>query len=328
MRYHSIALRGPRQIRPFLALLERPASLQDGKGRKSTKSKLSQSVLNPTIRVKHLFLADCAEDRPGEMSSWTQWQNDPDAGIFSKLMRKAIGNSTRTQRLKEISKTSRATIQALLIRLAPALEHLCFHQWMSSDLHGVFITLPALLELTCHFRRPWFHDIVLDLYGPLREQFPVLERLHFLSNRMGLVHSRWRSLTDLPASLSHIRFSNVVDPNNLLSIITHYDANPWAVQDALVITMSTYIEPLPLCGGEFFTDIPPVSGEVRHQLWTSSVPSWRETASVNEDVYKKIHVLEQDSTYDVNRLYQDWLERVNQREGCWQEGTPLVLAGL
>jgi hypothetical protein len=330
MRYHSIALRGPRQIRPFLALLERPASLQDRKGRKSTKSKLSQSVLNPTICVKHLFLADCAEDRLGEKPSWTEWQNNPNAGILSKLMRKAIGNSTRTQRLKENSKTSRATIQALLTHLAPALEHLCFHQWMSSDLNGVHITFPALLELTCHFRRPWYHDIVLDFHGPpyLREQFPVLERLHFLSNMMDLVRSWLWYFPDLPASLSHVRFSNVVDPINLLSLLTRYDAAPWAVQDSLVITMSTHMKSLPLCGGEFFTDVPPVSGEVRHQLWTSSLPSWREAASLNENVYKKVYVLEQDNARDLNCLYHDWLERLHQREGCWQEGVSLALAGL
>jgi hypothetical protein len=63
MRYHSIALRGARQIRKFLALLELPAPSQNQKGRKGMKHKLFLRILDPTIHVSHLFIADCAEDR-------------------------------------------------------------------------------------------------------------------------------------------------------------------------------------------------------------------------------------------------------------------------
>jgi hypothetical protein len=219
MRYHSIALRGARQIRKFLALLELPAPSQNQKGRKGMKHKLFLRILDPTIHVRHLFIADCAEDRPGENPSWTEWQNDPDAGILSKFVRSVTGNSTRIKQWVVDSWTAGAIIRTLLNHVAPTLVHLCLDRSMLTDEVYVPVALPALVELTCCFRNPWHHgnNRFYPKQPHVQEQLPVLERLHIVLGQEspGLC---WLNMPRvIPSSLSYVRFSNVSFPFHLLA---------------------------------------------------------------------------------------------------------------
>jgi hypothetical protein len=303
-RYNSVALRGARQIRSFLALVVRTSSTKAQKDQDSPKEKRSShkairrvDISDLTIHVKHLFLADRTEDRQGENPSWTEWHKDPDAGVFSKLVRKVVGNGGRTKHWISDSTTSEAVIQSLLTALAPKLEHLCFEQSMLSTFHYVPVQLPVLVELTCCFRHPWNSSTWSNQATvPFRQQLPALERFHVVTGKMEQGFVRFDAERDLPPSLSLVRFSDFNNSVYLLSIL-HPEANPWTTQQGLDMNV-------------------PKKPASTHLSATSH----------GRDLLKKTYVVGDREAYqvDVHRLYNEWLTRVHggAGEGYWKDGVP------
>jgi hypothetical protein len=243
-----------------------------------TPSTVAEPEGSKRDEAQALFIADCAEDRPGENPSWTEWQNDPDAWILSKFVRSVTGNSTRIKQWVVDSWTAGAIIRTLLNHVAPTLVHLCLDHSMLTDEVYVPVALPALVELTCCFRNPWHHgsNRLYPKQPHVQEQLPVLERLHIVLGQ-GSPGLYWLNMPrDIPSSLSYVRFSNVFFPFHLLASLSCSEANPWANQETLIIAISAQSRPL---------------------LMDMDLQSWRELVSSNQSVYKKIQVLEADERY-------------------------------
>jgi hypothetical protein len=74
MRYHSVALRGPKQIRAFIELMSsismEPSWLQS---QSTHGSQEVRPVPVPIVIVRHLFLADCMGSHNGVEPLWKEW---------------------------------------------------------------------------------------------------------------------------------------------------------------------------------------------------------------------------------------------------------------
>jgi hypothetical protein len=327
MRYNSIALRVARQIRGFLGLLHRyganglsaevPNPAQRGQNAMAVRM-----TENPTIRVRHLFLADCKSELL-MLSVLDEWAADPGASLLSKFVWKVTAKRRYRRSVKlyagslqEATKTSAVyPIKEMLILLAPTFVHLCIDQRViTSVFHPP--ALPALIELTCRLRN--FH--YMPGLGPSiisDTELPALERVHFVVEHW--VNSLFLYLGPqaLPPSIKLVRFFTVSDPLQLFSMLT---CSPWAVREPLNIIVTRKPE-RPRTTPSFMASWTP-----RFELH-----EWREAASANKSILEKVSVVEDPRFYDYNleHLYEEWLARVQGEKGCWNDlGTPLSLAGL
>jgi hypothetical protein len=197
----------------------------------------------------HLFVTDCkVKVQLWQMQSPAEWVVDVDEspfGLFPRLVRKIkhshIYDCSTSRRIKAFKSQEAAyfradaTIQDLLARLAPNLEHLCIDQQLfSSFVHSPsVVSFPALVELACRIKLLTRVDI------HLRALFPVLERLHCVTEPKTTPSFYLVSNTqNLPTSLSHVRFSNIDIPHHLEPILKHPETCPWARQEALKIYVS------------------------------------------------------------------------------------------
>jgi hypothetical protein len=274
VRYQSVALRGARQICAFLALLDRvniegSSPNDQGNKRKNTVNvgRVHQPLAITSVTVKHLFVADCKlEVQLWQAQSPAEWMMDVDSqvGLFPRLVRKIkhshIYDRNTSRRIKAFKTQEAAycradvSIQDLLARLAPSLQHLCIDQRLhSSFLHSLtIVSFPALVELTCR----------INLLSPgeihLRALFPVLERLHCVGEPKSTPSTFFVVLNaqDLPTSLSHVLFSNIDIPRHLEPILGHPKTSPWARQEALEI----YVSRTP---GRFIPPLRPMLAPIR-----------------------------------------------------------------
>jgi hypothetical protein len=313
MRYYSVALRGARQIQAFSSLLNHrgitgflPKShsrkANDHVKGKDPKQWLPNSVLN----VKHLFLVDCQDSASNFAEVLAEWPAVPNADHVSiSVQRHEVDGGFRPRFLSREAMKARDAAHAradfavkdLLVRLAPTLQHLCINQKMKSSFLHSRVPLPALVELTCRLEASQLLSKPKPTF--LRTQFPVLERLHYISEPIRHAFSLAET-RDLPSSLSLVRFSDMHSLSELASIMNH---RPWAEQDLLDILVSlksVILEP----------------------------SEWREIASANKKVAQKMLMVEDFNAYDVHRLYEEWLERVEGGNGCWKEGKSLSSAVL
>jgi hypothetical protein len=328
MRYNSISLRGARQIRGFLELLRRYGGplAKAPKTQRGYNRMTAQRIPDPTIEVEHLFLTDI-QGKKISLQPFEEWAIDPADSSLSKFVRifttmrtYTRSTVTHTMRLQEAAQlNAESAVDELLVRLAPALAHLCIDQRLIAS---AFYppALPALVELTIRLRGSYH----MPGLGPSTiddSKLPALERLHLLAENW-LDLSYWPSgPPPLPSSLKLVRFSTVADPLRLLSMMTR---SLWASKDSLGILLSRRPN-LPLHPPHL--ESPFTSWSIRP---SNELDEWRKAASANHSILDKVFVVEDAAcdVYDVDRLYEEWLARVQGEEGCWKQGTPLSLESV
>jgi hypothetical protein len=141
-------------------------------------------------------------------------------------------------------------------------------------------------------------------------------RINFFSRLPALINlhvvvkdSEW--LIDLPETLppllARIRFSDAPNPARVVAVLTHDSRNHWLNGLSNIL--------------------------VSHKPDQSYLPDDSQDQSVSVQMYRhspkymlhKINALEDPMDYDVHRILQEWLERVQGGQGCWKEGTHISL---
>jgi hypothetical protein len=294
MRYYSVSLRGPWQIRAFLALLIRTSMLEEQKRKPdNTMRRLSDLI----IRVKHLFLADCkdSEHKRGKQEAWTEWEDKAQAGALSKLKLKVKrANYTWRVRWIDVSIKAEAEIKDLLARVAPTLQHLCLDQIMQyTPLTHIPTPLPVLVELTWRRRWPSYPDS--DTLITLSDWLPSLQRLHIVATDQDCAEEllRIRAMGNLPRSLLLVRFSCVPCPTILLSVLAHSRTDAWASRPGLKIAISSV--PLPSIYDYFRLQqqLEPTIPELPvNAAIGSNIITWRDASPTHQTIARKAFVVE------------------------------------
>jgi hypothetical protein len=379
MRYHSIALIGARQIRTFIQLLYDPSPkhtqlklqlrMQNwivGKIRGTKPKSVGRTALSsPVYKIRHLFLADTE----GPVTPpWDEWMIETPAERPRQLnaprpeveVERCDFSGESWRPMKTAVSLAEATIANLLTRVSPTLEHLCYHQILSSS--ALFtVHFPVLVELTCHLEEHGCGEYVKrkitaaerGVNLPARDtsvNMPALERLHAIDKLDGGYNDicRLMSTLNLPASLSLVYFSNVTNPGSILAFLFNEKNSPWVRQNRFNILVSRHAPPssrstrpaqLHRAGSEDSMTISAPSGSVIAPIHehTISFPnpeswlpprSWYNTCSGPDlhAIISKIRIMEDPEEYGRRRLYQEWISRVQGQEGCWKdEGIPLSL---
>jgi hypothetical protein len=328
IRFHTIALRGAHQINLFMAFLNRldhPVPQAVSKTWTLQKKKPNSQPLAlapPVVRVRHLFVADCAEEHEGKPPAWTDWQDY--FSVHHPPMKDAIARffksrSTSHSTWNTAGWVARNAVDRLLARLSPMLTHLCYSKSLAGD-HGPFsVFLPALVELTCRFplSNPWWASYKLDELHRTRD-LPTLKRLHLVLGRVDHDQTRHRNaqLTrlELPPSLTHFRHSEVEDIGRLLEVLAHYAIErslPHGLETILIAPKAPVPPSWPVKGA-------PLSQEI----W--SLRAWHEATITHRDISGLVRLVWEDRQYDVNRLREEWLDRVQGGDGCWTGDTRSV----
>jgi hypothetical protein len=240
-RYYSVSLRGAKQIRAFISLLDRnEAGKPPANGKKGHRIRFGpvsrrMSLTTPIVLVRNLFLADC---QSGAEYPWkralVEWSVDPTADRLSRFMQQlrythkfersswqwdATGKSRTTAETR-----AETTIHDPLARVAPSLERLCIDQEMRSPLfYGPIF--PVLVELSCCLGRDPEEATKPEF---LCTQFPALQYLHFVNEQLRRPPFALSDEQGLPLPLKHVRFSGVWNPVNLLSNLAPPGKSPWA----------------------------------------------------------------------------------------------------
>jgi hypothetical protein len=216
----------------------------------------------------------------------------------------------------EAFKNTDATITALLTRLAPSLQHLCYNGSAMSSMVLFQVPFPALEELTCGVFHCWtskfcdYEDVGSSTVHTLRRisillHMPMLKDLH-------IVYNATDGRTDIPEelllSLARVRFSDAPSPALLVDKLTEHKKGPWLTHNSLRTILVSHKR-----DGSYLPDAedPPVSARLFEYAC--------------KDLSQRIHVVEGLGDYNLHHLRVEWLARVQGGEGCWEEGTPLAL---
>jgi hypothetical protein len=329
IRFRTIALRGAHQINLFLAFLDwldhsAPQAVSKTWTFQKKKSKSqSLALAPPVVRVRHLFVADCAEEHEGKLPAWTDWQDYFSVHhppIKDAIARFFKSRSTAHSTCSTAGWVARNAVDRLLARLSPTLTHLCYSKSLAGD-HGPFsVFLPALVELTCRFplSDPWWTSYKLDELHRTRD-LPALKRLHLVLGRVD--HDQTRHLRnaqlsrlELPPSLTHFRHSEVEDIGCLLECFARY-----AIERSLPRGLDTIlIAPKVQAPPSWPVKGAPLSQEIR------SLRASHEATTSRRDVLGLVRLVWEDRQYDVTRLHKEWLDRVQGGDGCWTGDTRSV----
>jgi hypothetical protein len=319
MRYHSVSLRGPRQIRAFLVLLiDHPQRSSNGEITRETV----RTHLNPVIHVKHLFLADSQDseyDLSGREVAWTEWDDEPTPMPVIGVLFDLIANMKRGKHTRwiEVSLKAEADINNLLSRLAPTLKYLSLHQIMHCSTH-IPARFPALEELTLYSRRPAQTDPRTPI--SLRQWMPVLQRLHIVARKSPFPLEsdhyedllRIQAMHDLPRSLSRVQFSDFPCPAILLSILVHSRTNAWASQTNLEIDVIMRPMELPATDHTLIrSQLERVAPGIMADIPSSgSISNWRDASPADETMALRTTIVINYKGYNEYRLHAEWLDHV------------------
>jgi hypothetical protein len=303
-RFHTIALRGAHQIRPFLALMRRlevPASPRRWNPFK--QNTVLSPVPPPIIRVRHLFLADCAEDD----YNGTDWvYNAPPwiAKTVTKATRWAKGRQASLEpNYVMYSENAEAAVHELLARLAPGLLHLCLEQRLALNTGACALVptaLPALVELTF---RSNMSRLRATAYADELVAFdvPQLRRLHVISTAFSVPD--WR-LRYLPSNLTHLRISRVQAPTRLLRLLSYQASKEtWPLGLATILVCPE---------------------DDRNRSNPPTLKFWNKAARHKANILTLVRSFDYDGYYDVQGVYNDWLDQMKGGSGFWVEGTAIV----
>jgi hypothetical protein len=351
MRYHSVALQNPKQICAFVIMLndirerEKPSTLARWRQRLGMKKSIykgpkptsqgTSRMSSPVVHVHHLFLADHSRGSPlsPSLPMWSEWYcRKPETLSLPSLVEKVKGtheiifprylsrdeyrNTSQTY-----MRTCETIISDLLIRIAPTLLHLSYHESLPSSalLH---VRFSALVELSCYFSRP--DTMSIDEISPpihLRTQFPCLERLHAMVDRdYDGGFTRLPLAGDVPATLSLVLISAIYgDSKEVVELMTRHQDRPWVSQHGFdIFLLDTYVRDRPELS---LLTLPPNADHGWPKIW---VPSrfWYSTQPTLKDMEHKIYVLRDeywDFVHPRCRLYREWLSRVHGEEGLGKE---------
>jgi hypothetical protein len=339
-RYSSVALRGPRQIRAFTALVARSRHPAFEKRRRAP------TLPVPDVRVTHLFLADCRMDPDDPLAAiaWADWQLDSSAStvrtkLKSTLPRPLVRDSRSFSAWDTTSVIAQGEIHALLGLLADSLTHLHMHIWLGSPWVLVpNVVFPALLELTCSYRCR-YHEYVDPSVPELDHAciLPALRRLTLIADNSHSASHLW-PMVELPPSLTHLRISETLDPRLILHELSFRAATspgwiPAGLHTIIIAPHAPSSTPAPWlkCTEERYESYP-LCRFIKPYAWHPGVdpelfpwdyPAWRAVASHKIDMTKRIFMVREHATWDEQRLFEDWLDRHQGGTACWVGGTSL-----
>jgi hypothetical protein len=300
------------------------------------------------VRVAHLFLADCLM-RPGDPRAalaWTDWQAEAASTARAKIKRALpklrSGSTASFKAWYEASALAHAAIRALFALLADGLTHMCLHIWMASPWVLVpDVVFPALLELTCSYRSRYQEYI--DPYVPEidhTQMLPVLRRLHLVADKWHGDSHIW-PMVCFPPALAHFRISETLDPRYFLNSMSSKAATspgwmPPGLQAILVAPHAPHTSPpsMPRCSKDRYIPYPlcrfstlylPAGQQEDRELFPWDYPAWRSAASHKVDLTDKVSLLRERGTWDEQRLFEDWVERMQGGPACWVDGISLLL---
>jgi hypothetical protein len=324
-RYHSVDLRGPRQIRAFLALVE-----QSDQPPVESRHRRSAVLVRPTVHVRHLFLSDCRVtiDAGGGGSPdfasfhWADWDSSG-AGVWGTLasaysrLRPA---ASFEDALRQCSGTIQDTVQRLLARLAARLTHLHLVLWTPCTWALVpDLVFPALLELTCAYQGPSLATAYLPRMAvPARghaHALPRLRRMHLvLAAPTAEIRHRLRTLAPLAPALTHFRVSADAPPNLLANALRPLAAHaPAGLARILTTSFRTPLLMKPPHGSRqhpyYLWFMRPVEG-----LWRDEEPAGAAGVGVPVLATREDPEL---AGWKEDRLCAEWLDRMHGGEGGW-----------
>jgi hypothetical protein len=311
-RFHAVSLRGPKQVKAFVALLESTSQPLPAPKRGKPTLRLS----TPIVDVRHLFLAESATVRHGqETLSWCSPDSaKPTSGsklrnLVDRIRRKPadvpIATPTPEEEFLKNITMSQATVRMLLFKLAPTLETLhldgCTPLWLVS------LSLPHLTELTCHYRPGLYQYMqhVNPFYHPelqFSQTLPALQRLHLIADPFQM-HSPVRFILHLPAGLTHLRLSKAVDVAWMFTYMNrkaHTDAD--LLPPGMQITVAS------------------VKTHVADPDFDLIVDAAR---SGSGSVAERMSYVQDPMPLSGTKLFRNWLLRLHGEEGSWVKGTPL-----
>jgi hypothetical protein len=346
-RYHSVALRGPHQIRAFLALLERsqrPARLSCRRSQDHDVTELG----TPDIRLRHLFLSDCRmqPDDPLAPLAWADWQVKPLHGRVTGAIKDALAKvfvqdlgfrDTTYEAWERNSAGALRTIRTLLEHVAGTLTHLHLNIWMALPMIVVpNVVFPALIELTSSYRNNYISSSDAGLPETDHARIlPVLRRLHIVANTRH-ADDHFLAMSQLPPSLTHLRLSEGVEPLWLLHTMSQRAATTprWLPSTLRIIVIAPHAPGAesPSCTAHptfqwastpltrFQSSLVPVRDEFQRH-WTG----WRWAASHKFKLRDKVFMVREHSLWDEDRLLTDWLDRTQGSTACWVDGMSLEM---
>jgi hypothetical protein len=342
-RYHSVALRGPHQVRAFLALLERSRR----PARRIQDHDMTE-LGTPDIDLRHLFLSDCRmqPDDPLAPLAWAEWQvrtlRETITGAIKGALPKVFAQDpafrdTSYNAWERNSAGALRTIRTLLEHVAGTLTHLHLNIWMALPIVVVpNVVFPALIELTSSYRNNYISSGDMGLPETDHARIlPVLRRLHIVANARH-ADDHFLAISRLPHSLTHLRLSEGVEPLWLLHTMSQRAATtPGWLPPAL---STIVIAPHAPC-------INPPSRTARPTLQWVSTPltrfdrspmrvldefqrhwtGWRWAASHKLQLRDKVFMVREQSLWDEDRLLTDWLDRTQGSTACWVDGMSLEM---
>jgi hypothetical protein len=289
-----------------------------GKISRTKHKPVSRAVLStPIFHVRHLYLSDIVGAASPPAAEWVV-----ETPQEKKTRLKAPGPKSELRKfygerwwdmIKTAMTLAWSTIADLLTRLAPTLEHLCNHQWISGP--ALFtIHFPVLVELTCFFRDNRGNYPVQDTPTPdLRVKMPTLKRLHYVAKSYGST-GLWLHTETLPPSLFLVRFSSFDTSGRLLHFLAFYSTSVWAGENKTDIIVSRHVD------SSVLNDLEEVQGSIDFQS------SWYDGRTDLNAIIAKVCMIKDPKLYDKRRLYQEWLLRVQGQEEIWEDkGVPLSL---
>jgi hypothetical protein len=348
-RYYSVALRGPHQIRAFLALLER--------SRRSARRNQDHDLTElgtPDIDLRHLFLSDCRmqPEDPLAPLAWAEWQvrtlRDTITGAIKGALPKvfAQGPAFRDASYdawKRNSAGALETIRRLLEHVAGTLTHLHLNIWMALPMVVVpNVVFPVLIDLTSSYRDDYVSSDVRLPETDHARILPVLRRLHIVANTK---HNddHFLAISRLPPCLTHLRLSESLEGLVMwhLHTMSKRAANtpgwlPPALSTIIIAPHAAGTNPpsrtthptfqwasTPVA--RFESSPMPVVGEPRDDFQRSWM-GWRWEASSHQvQLRDKTFIIREQSLWDEQRLLADWLDRIQGGTGCWVDGTSLQM---
>jgi hypothetical protein len=355
-RYHSVALKGPRQIRAFIALIRwshEPSAPR-------TFWRRGCALPRPDVCVRHLFLADCdmRPEDPDAALAWKQWQEhagpwgsvddalawiDTQADVHwttplgDALRRLGSGGSAHRAWACNAA-LAEAAVSVVLAHLAPALTHLHISAWLPVSWALLpDVVFPALCELTSSMREVNWQGPPIDL----AHVAPALRRMHVVGD-FAYGHRRLFKATSHPRSLAHLRLSECGYTGLLLEALSvpaesalcspeHMERIVIALHAPHTARAAIMRSPEPTLRYPHSRYRYMVNGGCTHgqdiepdERWDYG--AWRREASRHSNfIIPKVSLVREVSLWTEARLYDDWLDAVQDRSSVWEEGVPLAV---
>jgi hypothetical protein len=214
------------------------------------------------------------------------------------------------------------SIVSLLSIIAPTLRSLALVMDCLQVTTLVPVALPSLAELTC---MKFFWEINAVLNAPhwpqnqiyLDRKLPVLRRLHLVNSH----HSpSFYASSEVPPALMQLRLAGALSKRLEQSLAWLSNPAPghptpelWPPRRLEVILIS----PHPHEDMKAHLLFPSLFEGVNPMRW------WR-AAQSGVDISERVGIVLEPRPYSAQRVYEHWLDRLQDRPGCWVSGEPLA----